>query len=45
MMGAGGSSSYLFHQFKTADKASPEGKLFKEHILPNVKGTTFGSEM
>ena len=44
-MGAGGSASVLFHRFKNADKNSQEGKLFEEHILPNVKGTTFGSEI
>ena len=44
-MGAGGSSSYLFHRFQTADKDTPERRLFEEHILPDVKGSTFGSEM
>ena len=45
MMGAGGSSGTLFYQFKTADKDSPERRLFEEHIEPDVEGTTFGSDM
>ena len=44
-MGAGGSSGTLFHQFKAANKGSPERRLFEEHIEPDVEGTTFGSEM
>ena len=45
MMGAGGSSGTLFHQFKAADEDSPERRLFEEHIEPDVEGTTFGSDM
>ena len=43
-MGAGGSSGALFHQFQIADEESPEKRLFREHIEPDVEGTTFASE-
>ena len=45
MIGSGGSTSAIFHRFKGADEESPEKKLFKEHIEPDVKGSTFASDV
>ena len=45
MIGSGGSTSVMFHRLKGADEGSPEKKLFKEHIEPDVKGSTFASDV
>ena len=44
MIGTGGSTSVLFHRLKSADDNSPENKLFKEYIEPDVHGSTFSSD-
>ena len=44
LLGGGGSSSVLFHRFAEAEQDSPEYKLFKKYIEPDVDNTTFDSD-
>ena len=44
LLGGGGSSSVLFHRFADSEQDSPENKLFKKHIAPDVESTTFDSD-
>ena len=44
MMAAGGSTSTIFNKMKNANDTSPEKRLFREHIQPDVNGSTFVSD-
>ena len=44
MMAAGGSTSTIFYKMKNANDTSPEKRLFREHIQPDVNGSTFVSD-
>ena len=44
MIAAGGSTSTIFYDMKKANESSAEKKLFREHIQPDIRGSTFESD-
>ena len=44
MIAGGGSTSTIFFLMKDAVEGSPEKRLFRAHIKPDVVGSTFESD-